>query len=99
MKAVPGFCDRCEQRFKLSDLIEEDVLGKYTGKRVCRFCYDASHPQLDTRNVKTNDKQSVDDPRPDPSLDESRALYGWRPVGHQSTGVVFVSVGRVRVTT
>lgn len=98
MKPVPGICDRCGQRFNLKDLMEEDVMGNMTGMLVCRSCYDPSHPQLDTRNVKTNDKQSVDSPRPE-SWEDSRGLWSWKPVGHPSTGVVFVSVGKVRVTT
>jgi hypothetical protein len=98
MKSVPGICDRCGLRFKLRDLKEEYLLGHATGNRVCRYCYDESHPQLDTRRVKTNDRQSVDDPRSDAKeLAASRALFSWNPVGHETTNIVFVSVGRVTV--
>ena len=37
-------------------------------------------------------------PRPDRSLVESRALYGFDPVGHEGT-LMTASVGRVSVTT
>jgi|SRR6478736_1526537 len=100
MKAVPGICDRCGLRFKLSSLQDEYLLGRATGMRVCRSCYDESHPQLDTRHVKTTDKQSVSNARSDKSeLAESRRLYGWNPVGMPTTGTVFVDVGRVQVKT
>lgn len=97
-KHVPGICDRCGLRFRLKTLKEEYVLGKGTGNRVCPRCYDKSHPQLDTRYVKTNDKQSVKDSRSDKAeLEDSRRLFSWNPVGHETTGVVDVSVGRVTV--
>lgn len=98
MKPVPGICDRCGQRYRLSQLYEEHVLGRPTGNRVCPQCYDESHPQLDTRHVKTSDKQYVKDSRSDRAeLAESRRLFGWNPVGHQTTSTVIVSVGRVKV--
>lgn len=81
MKAVPGICDRCGLRFRLKSLKEEYILGKGTGNRVCPRCYDKSHPQLDTRNVKTNDKQSVKDSRSDKAeLAASRLMYGWNSI-------------------
>jgi hypothetical protein len=100
MKPVPGICDRCGLRFKLSSLAEEYVIGKRTGKLVCRSCYDESHPQLDTRHVKTDDRQSVPNSRSDwGELEVSRALYGFDPVGHPTTSTVTVYVGQVKVKT
>jgi hypothetical protein len=101
MKPTPGLCDRCGLRFHLKDLREEYLIGRKTGKRVCRWCYDESHPQLDTRNVRTDDKQSVGDARSDAlELAESRRLWGFYPcVGHQTTSTLEVQLGRVRVTT
>lgn len=81
-KPVPGLCDRCGLRYPLKDLKFEYVLGVRTGRRTCPECYDVSHPQLDTRNVRTDDKQWVKDPRPDsPELAEVRRLFGFNPVG------------------
>lgn len=81
MKAIPGICDRCGLRFRLKSLKEEYILGKGTGNRVCPRCYDKSHPQLDTRNVKTNDKQSVKDSRSDKAeLAASRLMYGFNSI-------------------
>src|SRR5262245_2815551 len=101
MKPVPGICDRCGLRFKLSSLKEEYVLGKRKGNLVCRTCYDESHPQLDTRHIRTDDKQSVPNSRSDwGELAASRALYGFWPfVGHPTSSTVTVHVGRVKVKT
>lgn len=96
---VPGICDRCGQRYRLSLLREEYVVGRPTGNRVCPSCYDDSHPQLDTRHVKTNDKQRVDDPRSDiPELETSRAMYAWNPVGQVAT-TIDIAHGTVKVET
>ena len=100
MKPVPGLCDRCGLRYKLTDLKEEFVLGRKTGWFTCPQCYDESHPQLDTRFVKTNDKQQVKDPQTDKiELASSRRLYGWNPVGQPATSTCTVFVGRVTVIT
>lgn len=100
MKPVPGICDRCGLRFKLSSLREEYLLGRPTGMKVCKSCYDESHPQLDTRHVKTADKQYVKGSRSDKAeLRESRRMFGWNPVGHQTTSTIIIDVGRVTVRT
>lgn len=97
---IPGICDRCGMRFRLKTLKEEDILGKKTGFLVCPRCYDKSHPQLDTRGIKTDDKQNVKMSRSDKAeLEASRRLFSWNPVGHETTGVVDVLAGRVTVTT
>jgi hypothetical protein len=98
MKPVPGICDRCGLRFKLSSMRDEYLLGRATGMRVCKSCYDESHPQLDTRGVKTADKQHVKNARSDRAeLRESRRLFGWNPVGHETTNVMLTGVGNVTV--
>lgn len=100
MREVPGICDRCGLRYSLKELKEEYLLGRRTGIFVCPSCYDPSHPQLDTRGIRTNDKQDVKDSRSDAAeLDDSRRLYSWNPVGHETTGRCEVQVGRVTVTT
>lgn len=98
MKPVPGICDRCGQRYRLSQLEEEFVLGRPTGIMVCPSCYDESHPQLDTRHVKTNDRQYIKNSRSDAlELIESRRLFGWQPVGHPTTSTLTIDTGRVRI--
>lgn len=69
-----------------------------TGVYACPSCYDKSHPQLDTERVKTNDRQFVKNSRSDKKeLEDSRRLFGWNPVGHETTNVLEISVGRVTV--
>jgi hypothetical protein len=98
LKPVPGLCDRCDQRFPLDKLRWEYIIGKPTRMRVCRSCWDPSHPQLDTRNLKTNDKQSVIDSRSDAKeLPEERRLYGFNPVGSPLTSTAQLTIGRVTV--
>lgn len=98
MKPVPGICDRCGQRYDLRDLKMLYILGRRTGIMVCEECYEESHPQLDTRGVKTNDKQSVKDPRSDSKeLIESRRLSSFNPVGCEATSTMTLSMGRVTV--
>jgi hypothetical protein len=100
VKPVPGICDRCGLRFHLKQLNEEYVLGRPTGVFVCRDCYDPEHPQLDTRGLRTDDKQSVDNPRSDIGEREaSRRLYAWNPVGCAATGQATLRAGRVTVRT
>jgi hypothetical protein len=100
MKPVPGLCDRCAQRYNLDDLKEEFVLGRRTGLFTCPQCYDESHPQLDTRFIRTDDQQSVKDPNSDAiEREDSRRLYAWNPVGGVLTSTCIVSVSRVKVTT
>lgn len=100
MKPVPGLCDRCGLRYPLKKLKFEFVLGNSTGRRVCPTCLDPSHPQLDTRGVKTNDKQSVNLSRSDKAeLEASRAMFAFNPVGTPLTSTARTAVGRVSVTT
>ena len=100
MKHVPGICDRCGLRYPLRTLKFEYVMGRNTGLRVCRSCLDPSHPQLDTRGVRTDDRQSVKDSRSDDAeLVASRYMFAWNPVGVPLTGTAFVQLGRVTVVT
>lgn len=100
MKKVPGICDRCGLRFSLKSLREEYILGKGTGNLVCYKCFDPSHPQLDTRFVRTDDKQSVPNSRSDKAeLEASRRLFAWEPVGCEATGAADMAIGRVTVST
>lgn len=100
MKPVPGLCDRCGLRYNLKRLREEYLLGRKTGIFTCPECYDESHPQLDTRFVKTDDKQQVSEPQSDTiERAASRRLYAWNPVGCELTSTGYISVGRVKVTT
>lgn len=96
VKRIPGLCDRCGQRYPLHKLKFEFVLGRSTGLRICPTCIDPSHPQLDTRNIRTNDRQSVKDSRSDSAENiESRKMFSWNPVGVPLTSTAITSLGRV----
>jgi hypothetical protein len=99
MKPVPGLCDRCGQRYPLYKLHYEYLLGRSTGVRVCPKCIDPSHPQLDTRGVRTDDKQSVPNSRSDiVDFPQERALYAFTPwVGLAATSTATTSIGIVKV--
>jgi hypothetical protein len=95
-KPVPGLCDRCGLRYPLKDLKTEDIMGRSTGIRTCPQCFDASHPQLDTRYVRTSDKQAVPDSRSDVKEHQSsRAVFGWNPVGADLTSTLVVEIGTI----
>ena len=93
-----GFCDKTGFRYPLKDLVPEYNNGVKTGFLVGRDVVDPDQPQNFLGRVKINDPQSLRNPRPDRSLIESRALYGFDPVGSQGT-LMTASVGRVSVTT
>lgn len=100
LRPIPGICDRCGQRYPLYKLHFEYVMGKNTNVRVCPSCIDPSHPQLDTRGIRTDDKQFVLDSRSDSNeLAEERKLYAFNPVGQQLTSTAFTATGRVKVVT
>lgn len=99
LKPIPGICDRCGLRYKLSDLSFEDFMGRSTGLRVCSDCNDPTQPQDDTRGVQTSDKQSVKDSRSDaPTLPEERKLFAWAPVGCSATSTLYMKSGKVTTT-
>lgn len=93
-----GFCDRTGFRYPLRDLVPEFQNGVRTGFLVGRDVFDPDQPQNFLGRVKINDPQSLLNPRPDTSLSESRALFGFDPVGNPST-FLEGSVGRVTITT
>lgn len=57
---VRGICDRCGFERPLIALRKE-----WTGLKVCSECWEPRHPQDFVKGVP--DKQSVPDPRPDPT--------------------------------
>jgi len=92
-----GFCDKTGFRYPLKDLVPEYNNGVKTGFLVGKDVVDPDQPQNFLGRIKINDPQSLRNPRPDRSLIESRALYGFNPVGNQGT-LLTASVGRVSVT-
>jgi len=87
-------CDRCGQRYKLSELKKLTIKTKQVSIKVCPECWDPDQPQLQLGMYPVNDPQAVREPRPDTSYavsglgtdgyaqDGSRQIqWGWAPVG------------------
>ena len=90
-------CDRCGQRFKLSQLRKLTIKTRMVSIKVCDECWEPDQPQLQLGLYPVNDPQAVREPRPDISYyasgvdDEgfpgggSRVFeWGWYPVGGSS---------------
>lgn len=90
-------CDRCGQRYKLSELKKEVIKTKLFQIKVCPTCWDPDQPQLSLGLYPVNDPQAVREPRPDTSYQVSGNLadgyngggsrifqWGWAPVGGAS---------------
>jgi len=97
-KKAFGYCDRTGFRYPLSELVYEYQNGVRTGFRVGKDVFDPDQPQNFLGRVKINDPQALKDPRPDTSLDASRQLWGWNPVGNPAQYMIS-SVGTVTVVT
>ena len=96
-KYAYGFCDRTGFRYPLKDLVPEFRNGHKTGFLVGRDVVDPDQPQNFLGRVKINDPQSLLNPRPDTSQEESRELFGFNPVWNPAQYMV-ASVGRVTVS-
>jgi hypothetical protein len=93
-----GFCDRSGFRYDLKDLVEQYENRKPTGLLIGKDWIDIDQEQLQLGEVDANDKQSLDNPRPDRDLAASRALSSWSPVGNIGLGMIGTA-GRVTVNT
>jgi len=86
-------CDRCGQRYKLSELRKLIVKQQVKDIKVCPSCWDPDQPQLSLGMYPVNDPQALRDPRPDVSYLASEGRlgnisggsrifqWGWNPVG------------------
>ena len=90
-------CDRCGQRFKLTELRKEIQKQRLYDLMVCNVCWDPDQPQLMLGTFPVDDPQGVRNPRPDRSYQVSGLLadgytgggsrvyqWGWNPVGGAS---------------
>jgi hypothetical protein len=64
-------CDRCDQRYKLSELRTQTVKTKPFKIKVCKSCWDPDQPQLQLGMYPVNDPQAIREPRPDLSYEVS----------------------------
>lgn len=97
-KYAHGFCDRCGFRYPLHALKAEYQRQNPTGLRTCPECFDKDHPQNSLGLNVVQDPQALFNPRPDLSLEESRRLFSWDPVGHASLQAI-AGVGAVNIVT
>ncbi|NCW67446.1 MAG: hypothetical protein EBV86_02590 [Marivivens sp.] len=82
-----GFCDRTGFRYKLADLKPEYVSGVMTGMMVGKDVWDPDQPQNFLGKLGDyTDPQSLENPRPDTSQEESRRLSAFNPVGNGNAG-------------
>lgn len=58
-------CDRCNFRYKLSELKRLVIKTKNVNILVCKTCWEPDQPQLQLGMYPVNDPQAVRDPRPD----------------------------------
>ena len=58
-------CDRCNFRYKLSELKRLVIKTKNVNILVCKTCWEPDQPQLSLGLYPVNDPQAVRDPRPD----------------------------------
>jgi len=91
-------CDRCGQRYKLSELKKEVIKTKLYNIKVCPECWDPDQPQLQLGMYPVDDPQGLRDPRPDTTYYASGVTatgsigggsrvfqWGWNPVGGASS--------------
>lgn len=83
-----GTCDMCAGVYMLKDLRPEIYNQRPTGFLVCEECWDLDNPQLQLGKFPINDPQALRNARVDTNLIQSRELWGWNPVGNESTNIV-----------
>jgi hypothetical protein len=64
-------CDRCDFRFKLTQLRKEVIKTKTYNLLVCPACWDPDQPQLQLGMYPVDDPQGLRNPRPDLSYVQS----------------------------
>jgi len=64
-------CDRCGQRYKLTELKKQVLKTKLFNIKVCPTCWDPDQPQLSLGLYPVYDPQAVREPRPDVSYYQS----------------------------
>ncbi len=88
-----GFCDRTGFRYPKKDLVQQIVNQRPTGLLVGKDVVDQDQPQLQLGKVRVDDPQALRNPRPDQSLEESRQVFSFNPVGGGVTALGSRTVG------
>lgn len=102
-----GFCDVTGFRYALRDLVPLIRDGRNTGFRVGFDVLDKDNPQYELGRMNMSDPQALRNPRPDTSLQQSRILGSFDPVGGGITELgsrtvgldITGEIGRVTVVT
>ncbi len=105
-KKAYGFCDRGGHRVPLKDLVPQFENLRPSGLLVDKAWLDIDHEQLQLGRVRSDDNQTLENPRPDRDLVESQALSAWDPVGGGVTAFgsrtvgldLYIKTGRVTVS-
>lgn len=97
-KNAVAMCDRCGQRYKLTELKKEVQKQRIFNLLVCPQCWDPDHPQLMLGTFPVDDPQAVRNPRNDTTYDVSGPMpdgynsggsrdiqWGWLPIGGASS--------------
>ena len=74
-----ALCDRCGFQYRLNSLKFQEVEGRVTSLKVCRFCYDVDNEQWMARLMDYTDNQSLRDPRPDNQQTPIYVVLQWGP--------------------
>lgn len=64
-------CDRCGQRYKLTQLRKLVIKTQQVSIKVCPECWEPDQPQLQLGMYPVYDPQAVREPRPDISYEQS----------------------------
>lgn len=94
-----GFCQLCGFRYDLKDLKFQIIKQKKTAMLFCPECWSPDHPQLMLGSTPVHDPQALRNPRPEPTLVQSRDIeWGWNPIGGPALTMTGY-VGTVTVVT
>ena len=90
-------CDRCGQRYPLKELKTETERGRENNLLVCPSCWDDEHPQEPDRYPIPDDRQSIDNPRPEIDEVNIRSMWSFNPAGNPEV-YLSLQAGKAYVT-
>jgi len=80
-------CDRCGQRYKLTELKKLVIKTKQVSIKVCQTCWEPDQPQLQLGMYPVDDPQAIREPRRDNSYIQS-GYSGLQITANTSTTVL-----------
>lgn len=97
-KRAFGFCDICGFRCDLDDMRKLVIKGEIVDIKVCLECWNPDHPQLHVGEQPIWDPQALQFPRPDNTIPQTRAFFGWDPVSIAPEPSITTTLNSVTVT-